>query len=377
MHQTNGRRLRGEVIANAKRAIKRINASRYYVKSQFGNGKYEVRQTDLGWSCSCADHKYRGVRCKHIYSVEFGFAFNETVTPEIVIQPISRLACSYCNSERIVKKAIRHNKQYDIQRYLCKDCGKRFSINIGFEKMRAPADAITSAMQLYFSGESFRNITQFLQLRGINVSHVAVYKWIKKYVTLMQSYVEKIKLPALGNAWRTDELYVKFRGKMKYMYAIMDDETRFWIAQQVSGTKYIADVRPLFKKAKQIAGKRPNVLISDGAPNYNQAFKDEFFTRRKPRSRHIRHIRLHGDHNNNKMERLNGEVRDREKVMRGLKIANTSVLPGYQLYHNFVRPHEGIGNITPAEKCGIKINGDNKWITIIQNASKMSKKTMT
>jgi hypothetical protein len=111
MHQTNGRRLRGEVIANAKRAIKRINASRYYVKSQFGNGKYEVRQTDLGWSCSCADHKYRGVRCKHIYSVEFGFAFNETVTPEIVIQPISRLACSYCNSERIVKKAIRHNKQ--------------------------------------------------------------------------------------------------------------------------------------------------------------------------------------------------------------------------------------------------------------------------
>ena len=54
----------------------------------------------------------------------------------------------------------------------------------------------------------------------------------------MQSYVEKIKLPVLGNAWRTDILYVKFRGNMKYMYAIMDDETRFWIAQQVSGHHY-------------------------------------------------------------------------------------------------------------------------------------------
>ena len=43
----------------------------------------------------------------------------------------------------------------------------------------------------------------------------------------MQSYVEKIKLPTLGNALRTDELYVKFRGNMKYLYAIMDDETRF------------------------------------------------------------------------------------------------------------------------------------------------------
>jgi hypothetical protein len=32
-----------------------------------------------------------------------------------------------------------------------------------------------------------------------------------------------------------------------------------------------------------------------------------------------RHIHLKGDMNNNKMERLNGEIRDREKVVRGLK----------------------------------------------------------
>jgi putative transposase len=70
------------------------------------------------------------------------------------------------------------------------------------------------------------------------------------------------------------------------------------------------------------------------------------------------------------MLRLNGEVRDREKVMRGLKKMNTSVLPGYQMYHNYFRPHEGIGNITPAEKCGIKIEGENKWVTLIQNAKK-------
>jgi transposase-like protein len=171
------------------------------------------------------------------------------------------------------------------------------------------------------------------------MSHVAIYKWITKYVQLMGTYLEKLK-PQVGNPWRTDGLYVKVSGNLKYLYALMDDETRFWIAQQVSATKYIADVRPLLKKAKEITGKRPNVLISDGAPNYNQAFRDEFFTRRKPRSRHIRHI-----HNNNKMERLNGEVRDREKVLRGLKRVNTSVLPVYQIYHNYMRPHEGIENI--------------------------------
>jgi putative transposase len=362
----------GQTIAQTFRAVRRVSAIRYRIKSQSGNGKYEVNQTNLGWVCSCADHKFHGIRCKHIFAVEFSYAIRETVRQEVVIQQITAYSCPQCKSPKLVKHGIRHNKYGDIQSYSCKDCRKRFTINIGFEKMRATPQVITSAMQLYFSGESFRNIKSFFRVQSVNISHVAVYKWIKKYTSLMKSYLEKLK-PQVGNAWRTDELYVKVSGNMKYLYALMDDETRFWIAQQVSATKFTADVRPLFKKAKEVTGKRPNVLISDGAHNFNQAFKDEFFTRRKPRSRHVKHIRLQGDHNNNKMERMNGEVRDREKVMRGLKKVDTSVLPGYQIYHNYFKPHEGIGNITPAEKCGIKIEGDNKWETIIQNAKREKK----
>ena len=68
------------------------------------------------------------------------------------------------------------------------------------------------------------------------------------------------------------------------------------------------------------------------------------------------------------MERMNGEIRDREKVMRGLKIDDTAILPGYQIYHNYFRPHEALNGKTPAEECGIKIEGENKWKTVIQNA---------
>ena len=39
--------------------------------------------------------------------------------------------------------------------------------------------------------------------------------------------------------------------------------------------------------------------------------------------------------NNNKMERLNGEIRDREKVVRGLKKEDSPLLTGYQIYHNY------------------------------------------
>lgn len=65
---------------------------------------------------------------------------------------------------------------------------------------------------------------------------------------------------------------------------------------------------------------------------------------------------------------MNGEVRDREKVMRGLKRTDTPILKGIQIYYNFIRPHEGLNGATPADRAGIKIEGDNKWLTIIQNA---------
>ena len=68
------------------------------------------------------------------------------------------------------------------------------------------------------------------------------------------------------------------------------------------------------------------------------------------------------------MERMNGEVRDREKVMRGLKKQTTPILTGYQMYHNYFRSHEALNGKTPAEKCGIIIEGENKWKIIIQNA---------
>jgi hypothetical protein len=54
------------------------------------------------------------------------------------------------------------------------------------------------------------------------------------------------------------------------------------------------------------------------------------------------------------------EVRDREKVMRGLKKTDTPVLSGYQIYHNYFRPHEAL-KAGPAEKCGIVIEGENNW----------------
>jgi hypothetical protein len=92
---------------------------------------------------------------------------------------------------------------------------------------------------------------------------------------------------------------------------------------------------------------------------------------------HIRDIRFDGTVHNNKMERMNGEVRDREKVMRGLKNLDSPILKGIEVFHNYIRPHMGLDGKTPAEAAGIQVKGDNKWLTIIQNASHPPKVYMT
>ena len=199
---------------------------------------------------------------------------------------------------------------------------------------------------------------------------MTVYRWIKKYVALMEKYLEQIE-PQVSNTWRADELYFKVQGNMKYLYALMDDQTRFWIAKEVADKKYTTDVAPLFREGKKLAGKAPSTLITDGAFNFHSAFEKAYYRENKALAiRHVRHIHMKGDKNNNRMERFNGELRDREKVTRSLNKSDTPILAGMQIFHNYVRPHMALEGKTPSEAAGIKVEGENKWLTLIQNASK-------
>ncbi len=366
----NNRQAKGEIIAHSPDQITRINSQYYRVKSQSSDKAYNVTALESGWYCTCPDHIYRHVCCKHIHAVEFSIKLRKEVRKQnqVIIEPITYDKCPDCKSSNFVKHGIRHNKNYDLQRYFCHDCSKWFSFNLGFSGIKANPKVVTSAMQLYFTGESLRNVQKFLRLQGVEVSHQTIYNWINKYTGLMQKYLDKIT-PQVSDTWRADEVFIKVKGNMKYLFALMDDESRFLIAQEVADTKYSHDASSLFRKAKEVAQKKPEVMITDGLMSYHNAYLQEFRTMQAPRTIHIRNITLKGEKNNNKMERINGEIRDREKVTRGLKKNNSPLISGYQIYHNYVRPHMSLDNQTPADRAGIIIKGNDKWRTLIENAS--------
>ena len=78
---------------------------------------------------------------------------------------------------------------------------------------------------------------------------------------------------------------------------------------------------------------------------------------------HIRHIHLAGkrdrDSHNNKMERLNGRIMDREKIFRGLKKFDTPLIDVLKAYYNFTK-YGSLNGRTPAEQILIEIDGKNK-----------------
>ncbi len=137
---------------------------------------YIISKTDNGLICDCPDHTKRKSDCKHIKIVLELIKKNQGDVQEFRMMDRSLLKlCKYCDSGRLIKKGIKKNKKGNTQQYKCQDCKKRFTLNLGFEKMRYDSTLITRALQLYFAGMSVRDIADAFEQEDIKVSYRAVY----------------------------------------------------------------------------------------------------------------------------------------------------------------------------------------------------------
>jgi len=374
----NPRQLRGLAILARGNQIKRIDACTYRVASQSGNGSYLVQRHGLAWKCECPDYVYRGMICKHIHAVNFSLNLRQMVTSQnlgVVVPEEKPEVCPSCGSTELVKDGLRKNKNGITHRFLCKSCSHRFVSNYGFQKMKNNPKIITLVMDLYFKGISYRKIVDHLkQFYGIKISHVALIKWIRKYVQLMKTYVDSFT-PQTSGIWHTDEMTVSLKEnkQMDWLWNLMDNDTRFLLASQLSQKREIEDAREVFAEARALAKVQPAFVVTDGLRAYQDAFNKEFFTLRNPRTMHVRLAGLRKETNNNIIERLHGTIRERTKVMRGLDNENSAqtIIDGNRIYYNFIRPHMALSGLTPAERAGINLQlGQNRWENLIRKSVK-------
>lgn len=349
----------------------RRSARSYTVFSQRSGRRYGVKKTpEHGWSCTCGRYRGRGTYCKHIRAAEDASGIRRLRGGRrAVVGRVDAVVCRNGCAGGVIKKGRAPRAGGMVQQYGCKVCGARFVARLGFRRMRTPDVIIGAALNMYFNGESYRGVAETLGTLGYPITHKAVEKWVSKYVPLIGAFLDSIR-PRLSGRWRIDEMHVTVGGRRMYLYAIIDDESRFWISVQMAPTKNTADIRPLMRRSMRLAGRNPEALTSDAAPNIKKACDDVY---RAPglarKTDHERHIHFNGDRNNNKSESFNGGVREREKTMRSIKRPDSPVIEGMRIHHN-TKSHMGLDGISPCDRIGIVIEGDNKWVTLIQNAEK-------
>jgi transposase-like protein len=388
---SNPRELRGLKILSEPDTIIKTGKNEWDVRSQSKDAYYQVTRTFASkgkldpwiWSCSCPDYAARELPCKHIFAVQFSLKIKVDVESDNKAQKISgnddAVTCPICKSSNVVKRGIRKNSYGEIQRYGCLDCNHRFVIDKGFSRVKHDPKVITLTLDLYFKGLSDRKIVDHLkQFYNITVVHSTVIRWIHKYLTLLGKYAEKYQAE-VGNIWHSDEttVFIKKEGQKKcyeWLWNIMDAETRYLLACQITETRFVNDARKPLQKAKETANRRPDAIVTDGLQAYRMAIKAEFYDVSAPiQNPHIRLKDFETHPNNNILERLNGTFRERTKVFRSLDsiVSAQEFAAGMQTYYNYIRPHQGINGMTPAQMANIPINlMGNRWETMIGLAVK-------
>lgn len=382
----NTREMKALTIVGQSDQIKRINTLTYKVKSQSSDIWYDVKhEYKHGWICSCPDHVFRKLECKHIHTVHISKELRYKIVNNSDVKEIesqNELVCK-CGSMQVIKIGMRHNKSGNIQVYKCKECNKKWSDNLGFAKNKINSKVITVALDLYFKGVSLRKVKEHVKLfYGISISHVAILNWIHKFGEVVAPFVDQLVPKDVSGVYHVDEMMVHVRkethekGHYAWLWNMMDNTTRFWITSKVSQRREIEDARVVFQDAKSKTPK-PLAVVHDGLKSYKIAFAKEYYTSTNPRTNEIRSVSVRHNGLNQKVERLNGIFRDREVVMRGMdnKDSAQKLIDAYRIHYNFVREHGTIKQ-TPAEKAGINLDlGNNKIESLIKLASKPRKLT--
>lgn len=383
------RELRGLAILSQPDAIIQTGKDDWDVRSQSKDAYYQVirafpkdrneRMRSTGtWTCSCPDFATRNMPCKHIHAVQFSLKLKgeieEHSTPTQVEEAEPKITCAFCKSEKVVKWGIRKTGFGTVQRYSCQECDRKFVVDKGFRNMKNSPKTITLTLDLYFKGLSQRKIADHLkQFENVTVNQTTILRWIQKYMKLLAKYSEKYKAE-VGNIWHSDEttIFIKKEGEKKYyewIWNIMDAKTRYLLACQVTETRFKEDARKPLKKAKEVASRLPDAIVTDGLHAYRDAIKAEYYgLSDRILNPHIRLKDFETKPNNNILERLNGTFRERTKVVRSFDsdIGAQQFASGMQTYYNYIRPHQGIGGLTPAQMANIPLDlAGNRWEKII------------
>ena len=267
------------------------------------------------------------------------------------------ISCKYCQSPNVVK----FGTFQGVQRYWCKDCKRKFVLGT-LPKMKTDVKVISAALSCYFGGMPLDAIQRHIEQQYHHYyTEMGIYNWVKRF---SKEAVDRIKdfQPIVGDTWIADETMLKVGGKKIWFFDVIDKKTRYLLASRLATSRTIKEAALVMNEARRRAGKSPKKIITDKLAAYIDGIELVFGAD----TEHIQSKPFTDVNSTNVIERFQGTLKDRTKIIRGFKNMTTAELltDAWLVHYNFFKEHEALGNIPPAQKMGIPIPFKN-WAEVV------------
>jgi transposase-like protein len=246
--------------------------------------------------------------------------------------------------------------------------------------MRNTPNKITLCLDLFYKGVSTRQIQNHLQaFYPHNSSWVSIYKWVIKYSDKISKFTNNLKVN-VGSEIQVDEMEYHRRKNHKAKLGVSCDwfidsicpKTKFMIASEYFNSRGNEELKQVMKQIKFKTEKQIKVITTDGLMGYPSVIQSVFgYNRHEQKYNviHHRNVSIKDEGFNYPIERLHNNIRTRTKVFRGFHGSTESaksIMKGFEIYYNFIRPHLSLNGKTPSEfATDIKLKENNKWLELI------------
>ncbi|WP_201838794.1 IS6 family transposase [Microvirga zambiensis] len=194
-----------------------------------------------------------------------------------------------------------------------------------YRRYRFPAEIINQAVWLYHCFSlSLRDVELVLAARGVAVSYETIREWSLRF-GLTYAKMLKQRRPQPGDKWFLDEVFVRIRGKLHYLWRAVDQHGNV-LDVLVQSRRTMKAAKRFFRKLLKDLRYVPRVIVTDKLGSYGAAKREILPGVEHRQSRYL----------NNRCEVSHQPTRRRERHMRRFKSARHAqqFLSTHSLIHN-------------------------------------------
>jgi putative transposase len=162
---------------------------------------------------------------------------------------------------------------------------------------------------------SYRDLEEMSNIRGMQIDHATIQRWVVKFSGLIDTKVMARKKP-IGMNWRMDETYIKVKGRWMYLYRAVDTDANT-IDFLFRKNRDKASALAFFKKCIRYNGKPKSITTDKSSSNISAV---RAINKVLPIGKKIRNPKK--KYLNNIIEQEHRFIKKRTKPMLGFKSFN-------------------------------------------------------